>query len=387
MRNVCVIFGTRPEAIKMAPIIKELKGHEQAIKTTTIVTAQHRQMLDQVLGVFGLASDQDLNLMVPNQTLHDLTAKVILGATEALEAVKPDIVLVQGDTTTTFGVALAAFYLKIPVAHVEAGLRTYDRFHPFPEEINRHLTTVMADLHFAPTETAKKNLLNEGVALKRIRVTGNTVIDALLSVVRPDYDFTNSPLAALDPHKKWILVTAHRRENFGKAIGNICAALEHIAETEDVEIIYPVHPNPNIADVVQRHLGGVKRIHLLPPLSYDLIAQVMNRSTFCLTDSGGIQEEAPSLGKPVLVMREVTERPEAVAAGTVQVVGTDADRIVKEASRLLNDEKAYAAMANKVNPYGDGKAAKRIVSVLLHEFGLTPTEERPFVWCSDQPVS
>ena len=379
MRNVCVMFGTRPEAIKMAPIIKELKRHEGTIKTMTIVTAQHRQMLDQVLQVFGLTSDQDMNLMVPEQTLHDLTAKVILGATEALQAIRPDMVLVQGDTTTTFGVALAAFYLKIPVGHVEAGLRTYDRFHPFPEEINRHLTTVMADFHFAPTETAKRNLLKEGVAPERIRVTGNTVIDALLSIVRPDYDFSNSPVALLDPHKKWILLTAHRRENFGEPIGNICTALEHVAETEEVEIIYPVHPNPNIADVVQKRLGRVKHIHLLPPLPYDLFAQLMNRSAFCVTDSGGIQEEAPSLGKPVLVMREVTERPEAVAAGTVLMVGTDPDRIAKEISRLLNDEKAYATMANKVNPYGDGKAAKRIVSVLLREFGLRQTEEAPFL--------
>jgi UDP-N-acetylglucosamine 2-epimerase (non-hydrolysing) len=318
--------------------------------------------------------------MVPEQTLHDLTAKVILGVTEVLEAIRPDIVLVQGDTTTTFGVALAAFYMKIPVGHVEAGLRTYDRFHPFPEEINRHLTTVTADFHFAPTETAKKNLLHEGVAPARIRVTGNTVIDALLSIVRPDYGFSNSPLAALDARKKWILVTAHRRENFGEPIGNICAALEHVAETEEVEIIYPVHPNPNIADVVQKRLESVEHIHLLPPLSYDLFAQVMNRSTFCLTDSGGIQEEAPSLGKPVLVLREVTERPEAVTAGTALIVGTDTDRIVKETCRLLHDERYYSLMANRVNPYGDGKAATRIVSALLHEFGVKHAEEEPFFW-------
>jgi UDP-N-acetylglucosamine 2-epimerase (non-hydrolysing) len=375
--KVCTIFGTRPEAIKMAPVIKELQRHP-SIKTRIIVTAQHREILDQVLQVFQLSSDDDLDLMVSDQTLQDLTAKVILGATNALQAARPDIVLVQGDTTTTFGVALAAFYLKIPVWHVEAGLRTYDRFHPFPEEINRCLTTVLADVHFAPTQTAKNNLLNEGVGRDKIRVTGNTVIDALLSVVRPDYDFSNTSLAGLDTAKKWLLVTAHRRENFGQPIEDICIALSRLAEIEDLEIIYPVHPNPHIRNIVHARLGNTEHVHLVAPLPYDLFVQVMNRSVICLTDSGGIQEEAPSLGKPVLVMREVTERPEAVAAGTALVIGTDSERIIKETTRLLRDDRAYSAMANRANPYGDGKAAKRIVSTIMHEFGLLDYEESQF---------
>ncbi len=377
MSKVCVIFGTRPEAIKMAPVIRELQQH-RSIKTIKVVTAQHREILDQVLEVFHLSTDYDLDLMVPDQSLEELTANVVLGVTRTLNAIRPDIVLVQGDTTTTFGVALAAFYLKIPVWHMEAGLRTYDRFHPFPEEINRRLTTVLADVHFAPTQTAKNNLLNESVSPERIRVTGNTVIDALLSIVQSDYDFSTTPLALVDPSKKWLLVTAHRRENFGQPLRNICFALKRLAETEDVEIIYPVHPNPNIQNVVHARLGDTKHIHLVPPLPYELFVQVMNRSVICLTDSGGIQEEAPSLGKPVLVMREATERPEAVAAGTVLVIGTDPDRLINVTSRLLRDNCAYRAMANRVNPYGDGKAAKRIVSAILHGFGLVDREESPF---------
>jgi len=380
MLKVCVMFGTRPEAIKMAPVIRELKRHAERIHTITVVTAQHREMLDQVLGVFDLASDEDMDLMIPQQTLHGLSSKVLVNATNVLQAMAPNFVLVQGDTTTTFAVALAAFYLRIPVGHIEAGLRTYNRFQPFPEEINRRLTTVLADLHFAPTETAKSNLIAEGVDPARVRVTGNTVIDALLSIIPRDYDFSSSVLASVDRTRKWILVTAHRRENFGAPLQNICRALRHLAQAHDVEIIFPVHPNPNVSPVVHDALGGIENIHLLPPLPYDLLAHVMNAAAICLTDSGGIQEEAPSLGKPVLVMRDVTERPEAVSAGTALLVGTDSERIVKETERLLGDPGAYQAMAQRVNPYGDGKAAKRIVSTILREFGLASTEEAAFSW-------
>ena len=379
MRRICVIFGTRPEAIKMAPVIKELKRYAHVLETRTVITAQHREMLDQVLNVFGLSVDEDLNLMVPDQALPELTAKVIVSSTKALQRIRPDMVVLQGDTTTTLGVALAAFYQQIPVAHVEAGLRTYDRFNPYPEEINRQLTSVIADLHFAPTETSKNNLLKEGIHPSRIRVTGNTVIDALLATVRPDYDFSQTPLADVSADKRWVLVTAHRRENFGPPMRGICEALSSLAATEDIEIVFPVHPNPNVHKVTHQMLQGRPNIHLLSPLPYDLFVQVLNRSTLCLTDSGGIQEEAPSLGKPVLVLRRTTERPEAVSAGTVAVIGPDPDAIVKGTRRLLRDKAAYDGMANRVNPYGDGKAAKRIASVILCELGLAKTEEPQFV--------
>ena len=379
MPKVCVAFGTRPEAIKMAPIVRELKRHSAILETYILVTAQHRDLLDQVLRVFDLKADRDLNLMIPDQMLPDLTAKVIVTSAEALQSIHPDMVVLQGDTTTTFGVALAAFYLKIPVAHVEAGLRTYDRFNPYPEEMNRHLTSVIADLHFAPTETAKNNLLKEGIDPSRIRVTGNPVIDALLGTVRVDYDFSNTPIERVNPMKRWLLVTAHRRENFGEPLRNICRALACIARLEDVEIVFPVHPNPNVQKAARELLNGIHNIHLIPPIPYDLFVQVMNRSTLCLTDSGGIQEEAPSLGKPVLVLRETTERPEAVEAGTVAVIGVDTDVIIQETRRLLNDESAYLAMAKRVNPYGDGKAALRIASIVLRKLDLWDTEEPEFV--------
>jgi UDP-N-acetylglucosamine 2-epimerase (non-hydrolysing) len=378
MRKVCVVVGTRPEAIKMAPVILELRRHSEEVSTSVVATAQHREMLDDVFETFKLVPDADLDLMVHGQTLHDLTANVILSVSKTLASFGPDIVLVQGDTTTTFVVALASFYLKIPVGHVEAGLRTYDRFHPYPEEINRRLTTVLADWHFAPTPSAKANLLAEGIDSRRIRVTGNTVIDALFAVVRDDFDFSSTPLGSIDKSKKWLLVTAHRRENFGEPLRNICAVLKSIAKGQQIEIIYPVHPNPNVRQTVYEQLGKIQNIHLLPPLSYEVFAQAMNRAFICLTDSGGIQEEAPSLGKPVLVMREVTERPEAVSTGNVRIVGTDHARILKEVSRLFEDEDAYRAMSHQVNPYGDGRAAKRISSVLLKEFGLTEREEPPF---------
>lgn len=374
MKKVMLVFGTRPEAIKMAPVVKELQKYPEQIRVIVCITAQHRQMLDQVLNLFVIKPDYDLDIMKPGQDLFDVTSNVLQGMKPVLMQERPDIVLVHGDTTTTLAASLAAFYCRVPVGHVEAGLRTYNKMSPFPEEINRKLAGALSDLHFAPTETARQNLLREGVPDASIFVTGNTVIDALLMVsgilesneglkVRFVDEF-----GFLNPAKRLILVTGHRRENFGAGFENICQALQQIAERyDDVEILYPVHLNPNVREPVKRILGSSRNnnVHLIEPVDYLPFVYLMNRSYFIVSDSGGVQEEAPSLGKPVLVMRDTTERPEAVAAGTVKLVGTDLQRIVTEAGKLLDDEAAYSAMTMAHSPYGDGKAAARITEALV----------------------
>ncbi len=369
--KVVTIFGTRPEAIKMAPLIKELEKNEHIV-SKVCVTAQHREMLDQVLKLFEIVPDFDLNIMQTRQTLTGITNRVLEGLEEIFSETKPDIVLVHGDTTTTFAGSLAAFYQKIQVGHVEAGLRTFDKYFPFPEEMNRKLTGAIADMHFAPTSGSKDNLLREGIAEKDIYVTGNTVIDAMEYTVEDNYVFETEELNRIDyRNKKVIMVTAHRRENWGAGIENICGALKSIVEkNEDVEIVYLVHLNPVVKDVVYRILGGSDRVHLLTPLDTKETHNLMNRCYMVMTDSGGLQEEAPHLGKPVLVLRDVTERPEAVQAGTVKLVGTDFDAIVESADQLLNDSEHYAGMSRAINPYGDGKASKRIVNAILKYFNV-----------------
>lgn len=372
-KKIFIIFGTRPEAIKLAPVIKELDRYPKEFSPIVCVTAQHREMLDQVLRIFNIKPEYDLGIMQKDQTLHDITSRGLLGIAGVIERVKPDIVIVQGDTTTTFAGSLAAFYAKIPVAHVEAGLRTHDKYHPFPEEINRRLTTQIADFHFAPTENSKQNLLKEGIDEKKILVTGNTVIDALFMINKKQSSrsaqekwnnyFQKNFNIKFSNKKKHILVTGHRRENFGQGFENICYALKEIAVSfEDVDVIYPVHLNPNVQRPVKEILRNIKNIYLIKPLDYEPFVYLMSRSYLILTDSGGVQEEAPSLGKPVLVMREKTERPEAVEAGTVKLVGTDKNKIVREVRKLLNNSEAYKKMSMAHNPYGDGKAASRIVS-------------------------
>jgi len=362
---VLSVFGTRPEAIKMAPVVMRLAG-TPGIASRVCVTAQQRQMLDQVLEAFGIAPDHDLGLMRQGQSLTDILTGVLRGLEPVLEAESPDLVLVHGDTSTTLGASLAAYYRRIPVGHVEAGLRTGNIYAPWPEEVNRRLTGGIATHHFAPTEKARQNLLREGVDDARIVVTGNTVIDALLAMVaRLDADAAlrarlDAQFAFLDPSKRLVLVTGHRRESFGEGFENICRALADIAARGDVEVVYPVHLNPNVQEPVRRVLGAAPRVHLLDPLDYVPFIHLMRKAHIVLTDSGGIQEEAPSLGKPVLVMRETTERPEAVEAGTVRLVGTDRERIVAEASRLLDSPEAYETMSRAHNPYGDGRAAERI---------------------------
>jgi UDP-N-acetylglucosamine 2-epimerase (non-hydrolysing) len=379
-----VVFGTRPEAIKMAPVIRELRRRPDLFQTRVCVTAQHRQMLDQVLELFGIRADYDLDLMRPGQDLYDVTAGVLLGMRSVLAEAEPDLVLVHGDTTTTMAASLAAFYARIPVGHVEAGLRTGNKQAPFPEEINRRIAGCLCDLHFAPTPKSRDNLLAEGVPAHTIHVTGNTVIDALfmardkirsenlgsqieqkLVTCYPQLEkaFTPSPLT-LHP-SRIILVTGHRRENFGEGFESICHALKEIAQTNrDVEIVYPVHLNPNVQEPVNRILAGCQNIHLIEPQEYLPFIWLMDRSYLIITDSGGVQEEAPSLGKPVLVMRQTTERPEAVEAGTVRLVGTDRAKIVAAARELLDDRDAYESMSRAHNPYGDGKAAERIAEFL-----------------------
>lgn len=373
MIKILTVFGTRPEAIKMAPVVKELEKHPNVFRTHVCVTAQHRQMLDQVLSLFSITPNYDLDIMKPGQDLFDVTCGVLQGMKRVLEQDKPDIVLVHGDTTTTMAATLAAFYCRTRVGHVEAGLRTHNKYAPFPEEINRKVTGGIADLHFAPTEASRNNLLREGVAPESIHVTGNTVVDALLAVagkVEADRSLREgfeADFSFLDPQKRLILVTGHRRENFGEGFENICQALAEIASSRpDAEILYPVHLNPNVQEPVRRILGAgrIGNIHLIEPVDYLPFVYLMNRSTLIITDSGGVQEEAPSLGKPVLVMRETTERPEAVAAGTVRLVGTDRPKIVAEAARLLDDTEAYRLMSLAHNPYGDGRAAERIACVL-----------------------
>lgn len=374
--KVMTIFGTRPEAIKMAPLVKELEKRE-GIESVVCVTAQHREMLDQVLRLFSIEPDYDLDIMKERQTLSGITSRVLMGLEEVLKESKPDIVLVHGDTTTTFAGSLAAFYNQIKIGHVEAGLRTYNKYFPFPEEMNRKLTGAMADVHFAPTEKSRGNLLREGIDEKSIFVTGNTVIDAMDKTVEEDYVFETEELNKIDyKNKKVIMVTAHRRENWGEPLRNICKALKKLAEdNEDAEIIYLVHLNPIVRDTADEILKDCARVHLLPPLDTKETHNLMHRSYLVLTDSGGLQEEAPHLGKPVLVLRDVTERPEAVLAGTVAMVGTDLSKIYNEASKLLNDKDAYGKMANAVNPYGDGKASVRIVDAIEYYFGIR--EKRP----------
>lgn len=363
--KVLSIFGTRPEAIKMAPVVKQLGKHPDQFTSVVCVTAQHRQMLDQVLSLFDIRPDYDLNIMKPDQTLAQITAGALTELDAVLRAEKPDWVLTQGDTTTAMVGALAAFYHRIRVGHVEAGLRTWDKFQPFPEEINRKIADAVCDLHFAPTAASRDNLLREGVDASGIVVTGNTVIDALLDVAGRDYDWREGELAQVPRDKRLILVTAHRRENFGEPLLEICAALKEIATNySDVHLVYPVHLNPNVRNAVFEQLSGVERISLLPPLEYLPLVQLMKASHLALTDSGGLQEEAPGLGKPVLVLREVTERPEGVEAGTVKLVGANRRRIVEETARLLDDRTEYERMSRAINPYGDGHASERIFAAL-----------------------
>lgn len=369
MIKVMTVFGTRPEAIKMAPVVLELQKHADRIQTIVAVTAQHRQMLDQVLDLFQITPDYDLDIMSQGQTLYDITTKSLMGLKDVLAKEKPDLVLVHGDTTTTFAGALASYYQQVPVGHVEAGLRTGDIYSPFPEEMNRKLTGAIAAIHFAPTATAKANLLKENVNPSHIYVTGNTVIDALMTTVAGDYDFGDDLKDVDFQNHRVILLTTHRRENLGEPMRHIYKALRRIIEEiPDTEIVFPVHRNPLVRKVVEEELAGVDRIHLIDPMEYEPFANLMSLSSLVLTDSGGIQEEAPSLGKPVLVLRNTTERPEAVEAGTVRLIGTDKDVVYAETKRLLTDQAAYDAMSNAVNPYGDGKASQRIVQAILHAF-------------------
>jgi UDP-N-acetylglucosamine 2-epimerase (non-hydrolysing) len=361
-----VIFGTRPEAIKLAPVIAALRGRPDVFETRVAVTAQHREMLDQVLECFGVEPDYDLDIMEHGQSLSDITSRVLCGVEPLLANERPDIVLVQGDTTTVFAAALAAFYQQIPVGHVEAGLRTDDKYNPFPEEINRRLASVLADLHFAPTPAARDRLLAEGVAAGRVFVTGNTVIDALLWVLQMPFQFKGDELGWLQGYGgRLVLVTAHRRENLGEPLRRICKALRALPEAfDDVAVVYALHRNPAVREVAREVLGGAPRVRLVEPPEYVTFVNLMKRATLVITDSGGLQEEAPSLGVPVLVVRETTERPEGVEAGCTRLVGTQTETIVAEASRLLRDPEAYQAMARVANPYGDGKAAGRICDAL-----------------------
>ncbi len=376
--KVMAIFGTRPEAIKMAPVVRELLKHPE-IETKVCLTAQHREMLDQVVDLFQLPVDYDLDIMKQGQSLYDITDRVLLGLKEVLEKEKPDLVLVHGDTTTTFSATLAAFYQQIDVGHVEAGLRTGNMYSPFPEEANRRLTSVLTALHFAPTETARQNLLKENQKDDHIFTVGNSVIDALLATVKKDYVFEDKELQDIEEHKRIILVTTHRRENLGEPMRNVYRALRRLVETvPDTEVVFPVHRNPLVRQAVKEVLDGVPGIHLVDPMEYEPFTNLMARSAIILTDSGGIQEEAPSLGKPVLVLRDTTERPEAVASGTVKLVGTDEDKVYNTAYKLLTDEEAYREMAESINPYGDGHTSERIVQAILYFYGIS--EKKPSVF-------
>lgn len=378
-RKVLTIFGTRPEAIKMAPLVHALKKDEY-IDCVVAVTAQHREMLDQVMELFSIKADYDLDIMKAGQTLFDITNRALLGLKDVIEQEVPDIVLVHGDTSTTFVGSLAAYYLQIPAGHVEAGLRSGNIYSPFPEEMNRRLTGTICGIHFAPTESAKSNLLREGINEENIYVTGNTVIDALLATVNPDYHFNDPVLNNLDfENNRVLVVTTHRRENLGEPMRQVYLALKDIVnEFPDVVIVFPVHMNPAVRKVVDEVLGDCPRVVLIEPLDYGPFANLMSRSYMILTDSGGLQEEAPSLGKPVLVLRENTERPEAVDAGTVKLVGTDKDSVYNTARKLLIDKEAYLNMAQAVNPYGDGKASERIVKALHHFWGITEKKPESF---------
>ncbi|MDD6484395.1 MAG: UDP-N-acetylglucosamine 2-epimerase (non-hydrolyzing) [Clostridiales bacterium] len=369
--KVMTVFGTRPEAIKMAPLALELKKYDN-IDVKVCVSAQHRQMLDQVLEIFGIVPDYDLDIMKTRQSLVGITTRVLEGLDEVIKKENPDIVLVHGDTSTSFVAALAAFYNQVRVGHVEAGLRTYDKYSPFPEEMNRQLTGRIADLHFSPTEQNRQNLIKENVSDENIFITGNTVIDALKTTVRDDYRFKEEALNGIDfKNKRVIIVTAHRRENLGEPLENICRALKRIVtEYEDAELVYPVHLNPAVRETVFSTLEGVEGVHLIDPVDVEDLHNAMARSFMVMTDSGGIQEEAPALAKPVLVLRRETERPEAVAAGTVKIAGVCEEDIYSMAKELLDNEDAYAKMAHAANPYGDGEASRRTAEAILYYFGL-----------------
>lgn len=379
--KVLAVFGTRPEAIKMAPLVKELGKRSNTIICKVAVTAQHREMLDQVLELFEITPAYDLNIMTPNQTLYDITARALTGLNDILEQEQPDIVLVHGDTTTTFVASLASFYRQIKVGHVEAGLRTGNKYSPFPEEMNRKLTSAIADIHFAPTSQAKSNLLAEGVNSDAILVTGNTVIDALLATVNDEFVFDDPILNSINFSKSRVLVvTTHRRENLGDPLRNVYEALRTIVERyNDVEVVFPVHKNPKVREIVASILGGIPRVHLIDPLEYAPFVNLVSKSYLVLTDSGGLQEEAPSLGKPVLVLRDTTERPEAIEAGTVRMVGTNKAEIINACTELLENSSKYFKMANAVNPYGDGMASDRIVRGIEFFFNLNASKPREFV--------
>lgn len=366
MKKIICIFGTRPEAIKMAPVLRELQKKKDLFKTVVVVTAQHRQMLDQVMKFFNLQSNYDLNIMQESQTPYHITTSALSRLEKIFNRENPDFILVQGDTTTTFAATLAAFYQKVPVGHIEAGLRSYDRFNPYPEEVNRLLTDALCELHFAPTLTAKRNLLKENIKREAIFVTGNTVIDALYLALKKPHRFRSPILKKIDfNRRRIILLTAHRRENWGIPLENICLSIKKLIQKyNDLEIVYPVHLNPKVKNVVYRILKNSPRIHLIKPLDYLDFINLMNKCFLVLTDSGGLQEEAPSLGKPVLVLREVTERPEGVKAGTVKVVGLSKEKIFTETCKLLDNKRMYERMAKSVNPYGDGKASVRIINAL-----------------------
>ena len=365
--RVLTVFGTRPEAIKMAPLVKEFEKQPDVFKSIVCVTAQHRQMLDQVLKLFQIFPDFDLNIMKPNQDLWSITTEVLMLMKDVFEQSKPDIVLVHGDTTTSMAAALSAFYARIPVGHVEAGLRTFNKFYPFPEEINRVFADALSSYHFAPTQTSCDNLVKSSISAQHIYKTGNTVIDALLHTV--ENNKADLSYIGLNPELKTILLTSHRRENFGEPIRNICkAVLELVEKNKDIQAVYPVHLNPNVQQPVNELLGGKERIHLIEPMEYAPFCSLMKESHIIMTDSGGVQEEAPSLGKPVLVLRTTTERPEAVEYGTVKLVGTDTQKIVEEVQKLLDNQDEYKKMSEAVNPYGDGLASKRIVEIIAKEF-------------------
>ena len=374
--KVMSVFGTRPEAIKMAPLVKEIMNNDM-FESILCVTAQHRQMLDQVLEIFELKPDYDLDIMRERQTLEGITTRALTGLGEAMQEAKPDLVLVHGDTTTTFAGALAAYYNQIKVGHVEAGLRTYNKYEPFPEEVNRKLTGAIADLHFSPTKLSRENLLRENVSDDNIFITGNTVIDALKSTIKEDYVFETKELNKIDfKSKRIIAMTAHRRENLGEPLINICNAVKRIVEEfDDVEVVYAVHKNPAVTEPVYKILGNNPKIHLTEPLDLKDMHNLMNRSYFVMTDSGGLQEEVPSMGKPVLVLRNVTERPEGIEAGTLKLAGTKEDKVYSMAKELLTDNEVYSLMAKAKNPFGDGFASKRIVEAILYSFGKI--NERP----------
>jgi UDP-N-acetylglucosamine 2-epimerase (non-hydrolysing) len=381
-KQILFVFGTRPEAIKMAPIIEEAKLHPEQLLVRVVITGQHRHMVDSILRFFNIVPDDDLKIMEENQSIASVVAKSLLGLEKIVLRTPPDMLMVQGDTSTAFAAGLVAHYYKIPLGHVEAGLRTYDKWMPFPEELNRKLLTALSDLHFVPTREAYNNLLAEKTPPEQIYLTGNSVIDALLTVAFQKEAAFGQKLS-LNPGKKLLLVTVHRRENFGNPLLSICNAVKRLAESfpQEIQVVVPVHKNPNVKGVVHQCLGEIPQVLLVDPLDYAPFVHLMRSAYFILTDSGGVQEEAPSLGKPVLVLREKTERPEAVAAGTVKLVGTDENTIFAEASQLLRDKQAYDKMANAMNPYGDGKAAGRIVQAVLYHFGFAKEKPQEFSIC------